>query len=954
MAGNSVMLRARGLHTYYNPLSEIPEGSLVEADNIVIDRNGIIEPRRGFAKFGTDNFTATPNAVAEQLFTYKNRVLIHDNNNKLHFDSDGAGSFLEFDGTFPSSSDYRMRGIEANGNFYFLSNDGMQKISATSAATFTASPGYIVQAGGAKALDVTGTLAGDISGFLLDVSKVAYRIVWGYKDVNQNLILGSPSNRLEIENTTGVSDNVELTFQIPSEIVNTSNAQGYFYQVYRTAVFTGTPIIPTPDEEYNLVIEEFPTAGQLTAEEVVLDDITPDSIREGRTLLYTNAVSGEGIENANEPPPLAKDITSYKNYTFLANTQTVQRLTITMLAGDAAFSGLEFRILDGTTTETFTFVATHASPFDVEYSTTGFPEIDIDVTARNLVNEINRESALVYAYYDSGANDTPGIIRIERQFISETPFWLQTSAGISQKFIPEMPATGATVISDNEVKPNRIFYSKYQQPEAFPLVNYIDIGAQDDPIFRIIGLRDSLFIFKSDGIYRLSGDVAPFQVAPFDTSASIVAPDSAVVLNNQIYAMSSQGIISITDTGVNIISRPIEGKIAAVYDNPNLAELCFGVSYETDRSFLLWMPDTVNDTSASQCLRFNTFTNTWVRWPITKKCGIVNDFNDKLYLGIPDGSFIEQERKSRTRTDHADRTLDFTVLTGTINPTLLTGKLNSVAGLLAGDALVQTQYLSIAEFNRLLHRLDDDPTIADTDYYSTLKMVDGNDQAAKLLLLTTKLDADTGVVLTTYTSLLVSGSGFAGVQTDYNSILAQLDTDTGVFFTDYVTKFTSTGTIEYESVIKSIDKNTNTVTFYLANPFVSGAITAHKAIPTRVTWAPQVLGNPTTFKQVSSGTVLVADNNFTTAKVSYSSDRDRSFDEVSFLRRGIGDFGQSVFGEHTWGGLSAAVPFRTLVPRAKQRCRYINCRFSHSVARESVILFGINLIFRDYSVRAYR
>lgn len=953
MAANSVMLRARGLHTYYNPLSEIPEGAMLEADNVVIDRNGIVEPRRGFAKFGSE-FTATPSSRAEQLFIYKNRVLVHDSANELHYDGTGSGSFSTFSGLYNSPSEYRIKGIESNGNFYFITDNGLKKIAATDAGDFTTSSGYIVNAGAAKALDLIGQLAGDASGFLLDDSKTAYRVVWGYKDINNNLILGSPSNRLEIENTTGLSDNVELTFQIPT-IIGATNPQNYFYQVYRTGVFTGTPVIPTPDEEYNLVIEEFPTSGQLTAGEVTLDDITPDSIREGRTLLYINAVSGEGIENANETPPLAKDITSYKGYTFLANTKTVQRLTITMLAGDATLNTYDLIIDDGTSTETYSFVATKTVAFEVETSTTGFPEIDIDVTARNLVNEINKESSMVYAYYDSGANDTPGIIRLERQNISDDYFFLNVSdSAISQKFIPEIATSGENVASDNEIKPNRIYFSKYQQPEAYPLVNYIDVGGQDAPIQRIIGLRDSLFIFKTDGIYRLSGDVSPFQVAPFDTSAAIVAPDSAVVLNNQIYAISTQGIITVTDTGVSIISRPIENRVFEVIDNPNFDTLCFGVSYETDRAYHIWMPSGPSNGEASQCFRFNTFTNTWVRWPISKKCGIVNPTTDRMYLGTSDEDFIEEERKSRSRTDYADRTANYTILVDSIDAPTLTMTLNSVAGLLAGDTLVQTQYLSIAEFNRVLHRLDADPLVADSNYHATLEFIDGEDPQAKIIALAAKLDADSGVALSTYGTLIVSGASFPGVQTDFNSILAQLDGDSGVFYTDYVTKFASSGTIEYESVIKSIDKINNKVVLYLQNPFQGGAVVAHKAIQTRVTWAPQVLGNPTTFKQVREGTVLVQDNNFTSAKVAYSSDLSGSFNEISFTRKGIGDFGQFQFGENAWGGLSAPIPFRTLVPANKQRCRYMNCRFQHQVAREAVVLYGINLIYREYSNRAYR
>jgi hypothetical protein len=64
-------------------------------------------------------------------------------------------------------------------------------------------------------------------------------------------------------------------------------------------------------DECFLVIEDFPTA--LTGE-VTLTDITPEDFRVGGTPCYTNAISGEGIAQSNEVPPLASDICLYRNY----------------------------------------------------------------------------------------------------------------------------------------------------------------------------------------------------------------------------------------------------------------------------------------------------------------------------------------------------------------------------------------------------------------------------------------------------------------------------------------------------------------------------------------------------------------------------------------------------------------------------------------------------------------
>ena len=135
-------------------------------------------------------------------------------------------------------------------------------------------------------------------------------------------------------------------------------------------------------------------------------------------------------------------------------------------------------------------------------------------------------------------------------------------------------------------------FSKEQQPESVPTVNSFKIGPQDKAILRILGLRDSLFIFKEEGLYRLTGEnESNFNVAFFDNSGIIIAPDSAVILNNQIYFWGVQGVSTVSETGVGVISRPIENTFnrASSENFINHATASFGVSYEADRAYILFI-----------------------------------------------------------------------------------------------------------------------------------------------------------------------------------------------------------------------------------------------------------------------------------------------------------------------------------------------------------------------------
>ena len=222
-----LVLKARGIVTHPNALSATPEGSLAEALNVVIDRNEVIEPRRGFFQYG--NTFGLPSDLTKQLIQYKDTVIRHVLN-KIQFDSDYQGQFLDFNGTETIDeveNGIRLKYIEANGNLYMATAEGVKKLSARNQTDFFYE--QVQQAGGVKALDITATSDYSSEGFLSANSKVAYKVVWGIKDLNENLILGSPSARSVVYNSTTSSCIVQLNFAVPADVTNTN----YFYQVYR-------------------------------------------------------------------------------------------------------------------------------------------------------------------------------------------------------------------------------------------------------------------------------------------------------------------------------------------------------------------------------------------------------------------------------------------------------------------------------------------------------------------------------------------------------------------------------------------------------------------------------------------------------------------------------------------------------------------------------------------------
>lgn len=319
--------------------------------------------------------------------------------------------------------------------------------------------------------------------------------------------------------------------------------------------------------------------------------------------------------------------------------------------------------------------------------------------------------------------------------------------------------TSSAESSDNEIKQNRVYYSKFQQPEAVPITNYFDVGAEDKPILRIFPLRDSLFVFKTDGLYRISGESAPFNLTLFDSSVLLKAPDSVAVLTNQVYCYTTQGIIVLSEAGSNAISLPIDSQIrnlsASQYTNFN--KLTFGVGYESDDSYYVWTNTNTTDEVATVCYRYSTRTTSWTTLDKTNTCGINFTSNDKMYLGAGDTNYMEQERKNFDRYDYADREIISNLSSGAFFGNKI--KLPTITGLSVGDVLVQNQSLTVYDFNMLLKKIDLDSGLTDNDYFLNLQAQSGDNMRNALVSLAVKLDNDVNVIQNNYFSSISTKSG---------------------------------------------------------------------------------------------------------------------------------------------------------------------------------------------------
>jgi len=766
-----------------------------------------------------------------------------------------------------------------------------------------------------------------------------------YDSVINGLLISDqiPSYQQEIASFTSHTSGkkIEIEFTVPDNITD-----GYFYQIYRTQVVTNlndSLVAGESDiagDSMQLVFEDNPTIQELFDKKVTVVDITPDSFRGAP--LYTNA-NQEGIVNANEVMPYANDIEVYQNMFFLANTKTRHKFNFSFLATVSLSSN------SNGDASTLTFTADSES-FTIGFrteadggedtangiallKTDGTPGQNVDITARSLVKVINRYliNDIVYAYYLSGVTDVPGKILIETKDLGISQFTVQANnAAIGSQFSPNLTAAKT---SDNEKKQNRVYYGKFQEPEAFTLLQYFEVGKESELIERILASRDSLYVLKTDGIFKITGDdPSSLSLTPFDDSTRIEGPESAVVLDNKLYFLSDQGVAAASETGVSVVSRSIENVLFPLMDPKytNFRKATFGIAYETERKYILYTVTNVGDEWATQAYVFNTFTRAWTRWTHSKTCGIVNQRDNKLYLGPADTNQLEVERKDLTFTDYSDREYDINIFEVTsekngLITAVATGENPAIQvdapdhGLVDGDVIIISNTNTVPDINGIPLRI-------------------------------TKLDNQTIIIPVT-----VTGEGSQGEWRSGDTTILSVDTVENIEVGDVILQTKVDPTYGYTYVVESpvvaIDVQNLLVTINAPILYQAGEAKVYKSILNRVRYAPQHAGDPFILKHFREAKMRFDSFIGSSISLSFNSDLQKSFEEVEFFPDTLTRWGKFNWGEQPWGGEAFPAAFRTYVPLGKQRCSFLGVVFEHNVARESWELEGIDLVFEVTSER---
>ena len=257
-------------------------------------------------------------------------------------------------------------------------------------------------------------------------------------------------------------------------------------------------------------------------------------------------------------------------------------------------------------------------------------------------------------------------VRLEVSSNDEDPYTLlwQADSTITISYQPRLTngtlvgLYGVTAVTSSAAQADRsrVMWSKALQPEAVPRLNFQDIGAWREPVLRMVPTRDSLFVLKTDGVWRITGESPEtLRVEEFDRTIRLIHRRAADVFDNQVWAWTSNGIVALSEAGTQRMSEPAIGS-ALEASQENIITLglsappggCFITGCTNQECVLVGVPkSTATGANATSyyVYVYEGKTGAWVRWQALTNIdwrGAVEHKGDMLLVG-EDGSLMYQD-----------------------------------------------------------------------------------------------------------------------------------------------------------------------------------------------------------------------------------------------------------------------------------------------------------------------
>lgn len=370
---------------------------------------------------------------------------------------------------------------------------------------------------------------------------------------------------------------------------------------------------------------------------------------------------------------------------------------------------------------------------------TGDRAADVGRMARGLAFNITAQTSC-YAYATEDTL-TAGSVIVRRESIAGASFtvsWTTDANSASDGSIVSL-AADLSQTSSALTKPNRVYYSKPDEPEHVPIVNYISVGAEDAPIYALARSRNALLVFKSDGIFKITGSAPDgWRVDEIDSVTRVLRGSCVAEMGGLVYAWTQKGAVAVSELGVQnlsarVISRELDEYATRMAEDPENAG-CFVTVWPGAGLVLFGVPDGGTGDATEYVYCYSESTGRWSRWVMATLCAAYDRDSASLYIAKAGAWALRYNSVGATDDGTTGYDTSHTVTTWTADGVTLTITIVNAGDWtpVAGD-WVSTYILDSIEYRRVESVSDDGTTYtitissAFTDADSQLTAYEGID-----------------------------------------------------------------------------------------------------------------------------------------------------------------------------------------------------------------------------------
>lgn len=236
--------------------------------------------------------------------------------------------------------------------------------------------------------------------------------------------------------------------------------------------------------------------------------------------------------------------------------------------------------------------------------------------------------------------DTPGNATCALEEIGMGGASFSVSTSRPGAFSP-MPS----VTSLNDAAANRLYWSDIDEPESVPVLNYVSVGTSNGSILRLVPLRNALLVFKTDGVYRVSGSApSSWSVECLDPTINLLRPEAVAAFDNQAFAWTTQGIFAVSEMGARGLSRGLIDvelrQVAKLITDDATTHATFVVPWQQRQTVLFGVPITYGATAqfigTGRVYAYNLSTEAWSEWMVGWQFACPSAKNDRIYVSRPE------------------------------------------------------------------------------------------------------------------------------------------------------------------------------------------------------------------------------------------------------------------------------------------------------------------------------